>query len=113
MTSVLRQVKAANRIRCSQFGKHTNIEDWSLTDWGCATAGEVGELCNVLKKIHRGDFTVEEANEQELIADEVADVVIYLDMLCQKAGIDLETAIVNKFNKKSEQIGSELKIYYY
>lgn len=81
---------------------------------GNATAGEVGELCNVIKKIHRGDFSLEEANKKELLANEAADVVIYLDLLCQKAGIDLKTAIVNKFNKSSDQIGCPgIKIYYY
>lgn len=44
---------------------------------------------------------------------EVADVVCYLDLLCQKAGIDLGTAVVNKFNEKSDEIGSKVKIYYY
>lgn len=81
---------------------------------GNATAGEVGELCNVIKKIHRGDFTLKEANEKELLADEAADVVIYLDLLCQKAGINLGNAIVNKFNKSSEKIGCpDITIYYY
>ena len=29
--------------------------DWSPMEWGCALAGEVGELCNFLKKMSRGD----------------------------------------------------------
>lgn len=106
---ILKQLQKASKKRQYIF----NDKDWTLPEWGLATAGEVGELCNVIKKIHRGDMTLQEANEKELIADEAADVVIYLDLLCQKAGIDLGTAIVNKFNKSSEKYGSNVTIYYY
>jgi hypothetical protein len=35
-------------------------------------------------------------------------------LLCQKAGVSLLNAIVNKFNKSSEKIGCpEVNIYYY
>lgn len=108
---VLKQLKNANKQRQPQFEKKNG--KWDLPTYGNALAGETGELCNVLKKIRRGDFTLEAANEKELIADEAADVVIYLDQLCQLAGIDLQTAIVNKFNKKSVEIGSDIGIYYY
>jgi NTP pyrophosphatase (non-canonical NTP hydrolase) len=107
---VLLQLRAASKKRQHIF----DDKEWSLPEWGNATAGEVGELCNVIKKIHRGDYTLKEANEKELIADEAADVVIYLDLLCQKAGVSLLNAIVNKFNKSSEKIGCpEVNIYYY
>jgi NTP pyrophosphatase (non-canonical NTP hydrolase) len=107
---VLSQLRAASKKRQHIF----DDKEWSLPEWGNATAGEVGELCNVIKKIHRGDYTLKEANEKELIADEAADVVIYLDLLCQKAGVSLLNAIVNKFNKSSEKIGCpEVNIYYY
>lgn len=108
---ILKQLQKANKKRCPEFGHELN--DWTLPEWGNAVAGEVGELCNNVKKIHRGDFTLEQANTKELIADEAADVVIYLDMLCQRAGVDLGTAIVNKFNKVSERIKSDATIYYY
>lgn len=110
-TDVLKQLKYANQERVEIFG-HT-IEDWSLPEWGNAVAGEVGELCNIIKKVNRGDMTLEEANQTEVIANEAADVVCYLDLLCQKAGIDLATAIVNKFNAVSHKKGSDIKIYYH
>lgn len=111
-TGTLYQLKYANRLRSQNTFGHT-VEDWSLPEWGNAVAGETGEMCNIVKKVHRGDMTLEEANEKELIANEAADMVIYLDMLCQRAGIDLNTAIVNKFNQVSEERGSDVKIYYY
>lgn len=108
---ILKQLKIANKKRVTAFG-HT-IEDWSLPEWGNAVAGETGELCNVIKKIHRGDFTLDEANDKELLANEAADIVCYLDLLCQKAGVDLGTAVVNKFNEVSDRVKSGVKIYYY
>jgi len=111
LNSVFTQLTAANKDRVPEFG-HT-IEEWHLSKWGNALAGETGELCNVIKKIERGDFSLEFANEHELIANEAADIVIYLDLLCQRAGVSLQNAVVNKFNKKSEEIGSNIKIYYY
>lgn len=111
MSDILQQLKEANKKRIPEFGH--NLNDWSMPEWSNAVAGETGELCNVIKKIHRGDFTLDEANKKELIADEAADIVIYLDILCQRAGLDLGYAIVNKFNKKSKEIKSDVKIYYY
>lgn len=98
--NTLENLKIANRERCPLFG--SSIEDWNLPQWGNAVAGETGEMCNIIKKIDRGDFTLEEKRQD--LADEVADQIIYLDMLCQKAGIDMEQAIISKFNKTSIKI---------
>lgn len=104
---ILEQLKNKSKERQCYY----DAKSWSLPEWGNATAGEVGELCNVIKKIHRGDFTLEEANDKNLLAYEAADVVIYLDLLCQQAGIDLSIAIKSKFNKSSDEKGcSHIKI---
>lgn len=39
------------------------------------------------------------------LADELADVVLYADLLAQKAGIELAGAIRAKFNRVSEAQG--------
>jgi len=105
---ILKQLKEANKKRQGHYPS-----GWDLPRWGNAVAGETGELCNIIKKIDRGDFTLKEANEKEILADEAADIICYLDLLCQEAGIDLGTAVVNKFNKVSQRKGSDVKIYYY
>jgi hypothetical protein len=57
---------------------------------------------------------LEEVNNDDLLADEIADVIIYLDRLAKKAGINMLNAVVNKFNKDCEKKKCpELKIYYY
>ena len=100
-------LRGGNKNRLPKFknakGKraHTKKDDWSLNDWMTAVCGEVGELANMLKKVRRGDYTLKE-NRKE-IADEIADVVIYLDILADKTGIDLGEAVISKFNEKSRE----------
>ena len=77
--------------------------DWKLSAWSNALAGEVGESANIIKKIERGDFTLDEAREK--LASELADIQTYLDLLALRAGIDLGDATVKKFNEVSERVG--------
>ncbi len=74
---------------------------WTPTDWGCAAAGEMGEACNLLKKMLRGD-TVPLRD----VGYEIADVVIYLDLLAAKLNIDLGEAVRAKFNVVSKRVNS-------
>ena len=102
--SNLEGLKSANKQRCKEYGHE--IKDWTPTDWGCALAGEVGELCNVLKKLHRGDYNTEEMEKfKENAGDEIADVLIYLDLLSQRLEINLSEEMVRKFNKDSKKRG--------
>lgn len=90
------------------------VTSWSVNDWAVALAGEVGELCNLLKKVKRYDDSEkvgtnprnQKRPEPIEIADEAADVVIYLDLLCARQGIDLGEAVRRKFNRVSEECGS-------
>ena len=56
-----------------------------------AICGEAGELANLFKKEWRGD----EINTAK-IADEMADVRIYLEHLADELGIDLDAACMKK-----------------
>lgn len=96
-------VRKANLERCKGF--HA-LEDWSLTDWGCALAGEVGEACNFIKKMRRGDTSV----TKEDVAKELADVVLYADLLAARMKIDLGSAVKNKFNEVSVRRNSKVRI---
>ena len=102
---------ALNKRRCEAAnGFNHKIDDWSLSDWMTATAGELGEAANIAKKLNRvrdGIVGNSETPEQlrSNLADEIADTYIYLDLLAQSQGINIEDAIVNKFRKTSEKIG--------
>lgn len=82
--------------------------DWTPADWMVATLGELGEAANILKKVRRGDLTLNEAMPQ--LADELADVQIYLDIMAFQLGVDLGNATINKWNKVSQRTGSPLRL---
>lgn len=108
----LREFSRKNRERC-ELAFHP-LEDWSLTDWATAMAGEAGEAFNVIKKLRRGDFGADcEAGPEYAkreAAMEIADAVTYADLLCQRLGFDLSEVLAAKFNHVSRRVGSEITI---
>ena len=82
--------------------------DWGLAQWSNATLGELGEAANIIKKIDRGDMTLDEA--RPLLAKELADTQTYLDILAYRAGIDLGAATTDKWNEVSKRIGVSLRL---
>jgi len=101
----LKELSKKNPERCKAFG-HT-VQEMPTLFWSTAVAGEVGEMCNFIKKMERGDsgeFTT-------AIALEAADIVIYLDLLCTKLGIDLLGSIIHKFNQVSLKVKSDIVLY--
>jgi NTP pyrophosphatase (non-canonical NTP hydrolase) len=102
-------LRAANMSRCAKWHPG-GLTDWSLSDWFTATMGELGEAANVGKKLNRArdgiaGNTVSEQQLRADLADEIADVAIYLDILAASEGVDLAAAIVSKFNRTSEKVG--------
>ena len=110
-------LREANTIRLPLFknGKgvvaHSKADgsDWTLLEWAGALCGEAGELANLLKKVRRGDVTLDEA--RPAIAKELADNVIYLDIIAKQAGIDLGRAVTQKFNETSTKTGVAVYLY--
>ena len=100
------------RIKNSKYAKCEN--EWTTAHWVQALVGEVGELANILKKIDRGDYDecVPAVREQNIlaIANELADIQCYLDILAFKLNVDLGQAAMDKFNEVSERIGSKVWI---
>ena len=82
--------------------------DWSLAEWCNAVTGELGEAANLIKKVQRGDYTLDEARQD--LADEFADIVTYLDILAMRAGVDLGEAVKSKFNLVSTRVGADVFI---
>ncbi len=110
-----KQVRKANTTRCA---KHFHsIDSWTPTDWACAMAGETGEACNFIKKLRRLDDAKQLANIPkdrkkliESIGKELADTVLYADLLAARLGIDLGEVIAKKFNEVSGRVGSSIKL---
>lgn len=75
-------------------------EQWSEMEWGCAIAGEVGEMCNMLQK-RAGPLPVSDS----AIANEMADAIIFIDRLAERMGIDLGREVARKFDIVSSRHG--------
>ncbi|WP_293921062.1 hypothetical protein [Sphingobium sp. UBA5915] len=68
--------------------------------------GEVGELLNVVKKLEREQRGWRGSRAApEDFADECGDVLICLDKLARRMGVDLAEATARKFNATSEKVG--------
>lgn len=97
-----------NRKRCDE--NFHLVNDWSPTDWGCALGGECGELLNFLKKMRRNeDGKITSLVTFEDIKKEVGDIFAYLNLLCIRLNINMEDAIIDKFNEVSDRVGSSIK----
>ena len=103
-----KQLRDANVERLSSSKYKLCEQSWQPAHWVQALVGEVGEAANILKKVDRGDYTLESALPD--VARELADIQCYLDILAFKLGIDLGAATVSKFDEVSERIGSSIRL---
>ena len=109
MSMTFQKFSALNHARCRDGFRH-NLADWSASDWMTATMGELGEAANVVKKLNRVRDNIAGNKEaadalRDKLASELADTFIYLDLMCQALGIDLESAVTRTFDAKSREIG--------
>lgn len=101
------EFRRANVARCVKWHP-AGIASWSPSDWLTAVTGELGELASLLKMRNRerdGLPGNKFSPTDKQIADELADVLTYLDLLAEVLGVDLGRAAVEKFNEVSERVG--------
>lgn len=70
-----------------------------------AMAGEVGEFANLVKKIDRGDKSLQDELVRFDMKDELTDVLIYLLNLAGMLEVDLLQAFINKRKRNNERFG--------
>ena len=105
----LSDLRAANTRRQAEWCSNGVYPDLSYRS--NELAGECGEACNEAKKIERerhgwaGSRTT-----LEKLGAELADVVICADLVALTAGIDLQAAVVQKFNATSREIGLKTRL---
>lgn len=92
-------LRQANTTR--QIEWEAGIE-FSLLYYGNALAGEVGEACNIIKKLEReASGHVGSRASKEALMEELADIIIYADLIAARLGKDLGEAVRKKFNATS------------
>lgn len=109
---ILEQLRMNDATRVKRWHGKRGIKDWNTMEWACAMCGEAGEAANMAKKIGRFDHKLNRRKNEKnrirlvrLLADEIADTIIYLDLLALREGIDLPSAIKSKFNRTSKEFG--------
>lgn len=103
MTLSLKTLRDANLERQKEWcPDHTP----DLSFRGNELAGETGECCNIIKKLERErhGWRGSRATKEQL-AEELADIVICASLTAMTADIDLDAAVIAKFNATSKKYG--------
>lgn len=101
-------LRAANSRRQREWDPNDHI---GLAFRGNEMAGEVGEACNIIKKLERERLGIKGSRASLWqLAEELADVVICADLVAMTAGIDLGEAVRAKFNETSEKVGLKTRL---
>ena len=107
----LRQFSKLNRERSEATdGFNHRLDAWTTAEWFTAVMGELGEAANVAKKLLRvrdglpGNTETPDELRVKLVR-ELADTLIYLDLLTQSLGFTLSDIVPAVFDAKSAKIG--------
>jgi len=101
-------LRAANLARQAEWDSGGQI---TLSYRGNELAGEVGEACNLIKKLERERMGIKGSRASVAdLAEELADVIICADLIAMQLGIDLDRAVAEKFNKTSEKVGLRTRL---
>lgn len=101
-------LRIANCLRQAEWDRDAKID---LAYRAMELGGEVGEALNVCKKLERERRGIRgsRATTQQL-AEELADVIICVDLIAAGEGIDLWAAVRDKFNATSEKVGLKTRL---
>lgn len=116
MSLTFQKLNDINAIRCKE--SFHELDSWNTLEWMGAVAGEVGEACNIAKKMRRvqtskGYRSEELDNVHQMtqeLGHEIADAVIYLDLVATSLGFNLEDLVREKFNITSNRLKSHRKL---
>lgn len=107
-TVICGTLREANATRQAEWDKDDRI---TLSYRGNEMAGEVGEACNIIKKLDRERMGIRGSRATVAqLAEELADVVICADLIAMHEGIDLDAAVAAKFNATSEKVGLQTRL---
>jgi len=99
-------LREANIARDKEFNPDKVI---TLSFRGNELAGEVGEACNIIKKMERTRLGLygglPYGLARDMLKDELADAIMCIDLIAMDLQIDLGTEVRRKFNKDSISFG--------
>ena len=108
---MLDELFAANAARQKEWDEGKKLD---LAYYGNALAGEVGEACNVIKKLERERHGLAGSRDTiEHLGEELADSLTYLVLIAMEAGLGaagLDKAVRKKFNAVSEARGFKTRL---
>jgi NTP pyrophosphatase (non-canonical NTP hydrolase) len=105
---MLEQLRTANVKRQAEWpgNEHADVAFRAIE-----VAGEAGELAEAVKKWLRGQRGIKGSTATpEQVAQEMADVLISVDLLANQMGINLADAVRAKFNATSEKYGMATRL---
>lgn len=92
-------LQEANRVRQAEWDTGSQL---TASYRGNELAGEVGEACNVIKKLERERLGIIGSRDTvEHLTEELADVIICVGLLAMHYEIDIDRAVTRKFNATS------------
>jgi NTP pyrophosphatase (non-canonical NTP hydrolase) len=98
------EFQALNARRCEQAFKHyKGATEWPIQNWVLAVCGEAGEAANLVKKVLRGDLSLDAARESLL--KELADIMTYCDAAITNLGGDTGQVVMDKFEEVNKRVG--------
>jgi NTP pyrophosphatase (non-canonical NTP hydrolase) len=108
MTEFLHRLRAASIARQKEWDTGGNV---TLSYRGNELGGECGEAQNIIKKLERERFgMVGSRATPAQLAEELADIVICVDLIAQGFDLDLVEAIAAKFNGTSQKYGLTTRV---
>lgn len=107
-----RQFAMINRQRAAVWHED---KPWGPPEWFIATAGELGEAANIIKKLMRSEDGIVGNNESyqellEALKEEIADTLTYLFLFADSIDMYMQDEVIKKFNAVSDKHGLPHKI---
>lgn len=100
---MLDELRGANRERQKEWPGN---EQCDVAFRALEVAGEAGEVAEAVKKYLRAERGIKGSTATiEDIASEMADVIVGIDLLADQLGIELPSAVREKFNATSVKYG--------
>lgn len=97
----LKELREANVRRDAEWNPNKIL---SLSFRGNELGGEVGEAQNILKKLDRERLgLIGSRGSVEALTEELADIIICVDLIAMEFKIEMEKVIRRKFNKTSSE----------